>query len=429
MNTSRIILGSLFRWPHLLGEHQIDPAYFTGMEREMYEAIVAVFREEGSVDFLTVKNKLGKKVKFSEVIDLIEEQREYGLTSPLLFPAHLKALREEFASRMIQSTGERLSKPLGLLEASTEVARTVRLIDTVTDTNNENTKYLDDYLMEMKLDEDNNGGFGITTGVPQLDLTTKRFKKGHIWTIGGYTSTGKTWFALHTALAASKEGLVFFYSAEMPARELVGRLHHIIMLKVKDKNIADDTILRLRDRIRIFDSKDSYDSIALHIFSQEKKPDVVFVDFIQNITAPERDEYARLNFISRNFQRLAVKADTCIVLLSQISNESAKSKSSSSFMPFKGSGNIGHTTDVGILLTRNDDEEEDTVIRVGIEMKKNRHGERTDTYYTFNRSNAEIIFPPCNSPNFVPTVVRSTRLHPFGTLAEEECDSTIRLNI
>lgn len=58
-------------------------------------------------------------------------------------------------------------------------------------------------------------------------------------------------------------------------------------------------------------------------YTQTKKPDVIFIDFIQNVRCSGKSEYERMTEIAFRIQQLAIKNNIAIFDLSQVSNEGA----------------------------------------------------------------------------------------------------------
>lgn len=60
---------------------------------------------------------------------------------------------------------------------------------------------------------------------------------------------------------------------------------------------------------------------------EEAKPDIVFIDFVQNIHAGGGSSYEQMSNIAKNIQRIAIENNTTIFSLSQVSNESGRNLS------------------------------------------------------------------------------------------------------
>jgi predicted ATP-dependent serine protease len=71
--------------------------------------------------------------------------------------------------------------------------------------------------------------------------------------------------------------------------------------------------------IEIIDDKYSLTDILL--YAESRKPDVVFIDFVQNIRTDNKDEYSAMTEVAIKIQQLAIKNNIAVFDLSQISND------------------------------------------------------------------------------------------------------------
>lgn len=55
--------------------------------------------------------------------------------------------------------------------------------------------------------------------------------------------------------------------------------------------------------------------------TKKLKPDVVMIDFVQNVITEDRTEYERMTNVAVSIQNLAVSENVAIFDLSQVSNE------------------------------------------------------------------------------------------------------------
>lgn len=230
---------------------------------------------------------------------------------------------------------------------------------------------------------------GVKTGIPVFDRITKSLSPGHLWVIGGYTSVGKTNIALRMAENVAEKHSVIFYSTEMTQVDMVDRIINSMVARGLTKNQAIDKVAEMN--IMVYTSKVKMLDIETHIAVQKEKPDVVFVDFIQNVDTEDKSEYERLTNVSRNLQRIALKHKLCVVALSQVSNDSVNNKRGT--MGFKGSGAIAAACDVGIELFRDKEAEGDRdEAPITCRISKNRHGRTCEMTFDFNRITNVIDF-------------------------------------
>jgi predicted ATP-dependent serine protease len=56
-------------------------------------------------------------------------------------------------------------------------------------------------------------------------------------------------------------------------------------------------------------------------YTESRKPDVIFIDFVQNIQTSKENEYQAMTEVAVKIQQLAIKNNIAVFDMSQISNE------------------------------------------------------------------------------------------------------------
>lgn len=260
--------------------------------------------------------------------------------------------------------------------------------------------------------DETNKYIGIPTGFEKIDSAVDGLRKGHLWIIGGYTSTGKTWFSLNIINNIMMENPTTFFSLEMSKADIVARLlaiqsgigstkiqrHEFDEIGEVDKYAKAKERL-LQSKLKVYASlKMSLDELVLSMTRDiiKNKTKVFVIDYIQQIKVGSKEEYAALNEIATTLQAFALKTNTTIIALSQISNEGAKEQSKE-YMSFKGSGAIGASADLAIQLF-NKDKKEDRIanvkagkpLTVTATVMKNRHGRIGETTLDFTPWNGQF---------------------------------------
>lgn len=246
-----------------------------------------------------------------------------------------------------------------------------------------------DSLKEHALNYVGKTMFGVPMGIPTMDDITKGMQPGHLMLLGGYTSMGKSWFALKAILQFLRQSKRSMYlSFEMGAEELLWRLAvmdlkdpEINLFSAKTRQGITEAKLNQLDRelelmrmypLSIVDNLSLWDEVKLRILHEihSKKAECIVVDYIQNIIVPKSSgEYESLNRIILDLQTLARKHRVFILALSQVNRESQKSKSSDVF-GFKGSGNLENAADIAITINSVEDQPQQRQLIIG----KNREG-------------------------------------------------------
>lgn len=211
---------------------------------------------------------------------------------------------------------------------------------------------------------------GPKTRLPALNAITSGMTPGHIWVVGGFSSTGKSAFGVNlvedVVLAG---GSVMIASTEMTQEQYMLRLMSLTS-GVPQRKIRyggmnmEETAAYQQSRefwkpakIRIYD--DLYNLTRIRRVAQRVRRelgglDMLMVDFIQNINETG-DEVKDARIAAIKLQALAKELDTCVIAMSQISNAQAiqqNEKGMGNYYAFKGSGAIKDAADLAIMLDR-----------------------------------------------------------------------------
>lgn len=235
----------------------------------------------------------------------------------------------------------------------------------------------------------NRGGHEfIPTGFPKLDscLDGGLLRK-ELVVIGGSTGAGKSYLAIHLADQASTAGFkVGYFSLEISNELVVARMVGMrsglkashILYGVQDGSIdyenAEAHVLGLGD---LFDVTDTvYELQEMDTMIRQNGYEFVVIDFIQNVMCSRAEEYERLSHTSLHLQKLAKETNSCIVVLSQLSNAISRDAVENRPLEYKGSGSIATVADLGFFLAQRKDDLQinDKVQGYDFILAKNRRG-------------------------------------------------------
>lgn len=239
-------------------------------------------------------------------------------------------------------------------------------------------------------------GRGVVEGteirfLPRLQQYTGGLLPGHIWVVGGFSSTGKTAFGCNFVADAVMQGKwTGIVSTEMTAAQYMIRLVSLFS-GVPQLRVRDRVMLSQQDQIeitkaekylstaplRIYDNVYRLDAIRSTALRQKQLLglDVLLVDFIQNVRGSAGDfAYADFTEITLDLQQLAKDLECTVIAFSQVSNAQAQmdAQGEREVYSFKGSGAIKDAADVAIMLRR------DRINRspvLEVDVVKHRHGE------------------------------------------------------
>ncbi len=229
---------------------------------------------------------------------------------------------------------------------------------------------------------------GVETGIEKLDKAIDGMRKGHVWIIGAWANTGKSSFLLNIINNIMGETPVSLISLEMNKVDIGSKLIGIrnkttqqsVYKSFLDKGnlekVEEGKDVLYNSKLRVYTESFYLDEIKMLIRKDvySNKTRIVAVDYAQNILGSGQKEYQLMTDIAQELQALARELKITILILSQISNESAKGGGAGA--GFKGSGAFEAVADLAIRLVRDRKSEpaDAEEVPIGIELAKNRHG-------------------------------------------------------
>ena len=261
----------------------------------------------------------------------------------------------------------------------------------------------------------------LSWGVPVLDERIFA-EPGDMVVLGGYPSDGKTALALQFAFGIGKKHRVGFFSYESTRDKLfdrtVSRAAMVSYTKIKRNQLTEEDyrdLLELRPqltepKLTLIDAA-GMTVLDIQAYSQAHRYDVVFVDYLQKISAPRgarQSDFERVSAISSQLQQFGRITGTTVVALSQLSRPDRDAKTRKIRPPalsdLRSSGQIEQDADVVMFLYREDydDKRSNRILRIA----KNKEGEAMDwvnfrfdgDLQTFSRIAPESPEPPAEKP-------------------------------
>lgn len=195
-------------------------------------------------------------------------------------------------------------------------------------------------------------------------------QKGRVVVLAARPSVGKTSFGVQIALnVAADSNRVLILSQEMPRGDLVDRITANlgrVRLDVLGLGIAPndadtwsrvvDATERARQMKLEIDDQPALSLLAIRskavLVKSQRGLDVLLLDYLQLCSASDRklSRHHQIEEISRGLKSLAKELDICIVVLSQINRDVAKSDREATLADLKESGAIEEDADVVLLL-------------------------------------------------------------------------------
>lgn len=374
--------------------------FVSAQYRMIFQAVKALFREGLPTTPIAVREKLGGEPgdKLSELLAGIMDVTATAAN----VDGYLQMLREKSLLLRLQSQGAALQNAGDLDAAFQALDRAMELRVGRPDLHA--LTFAQGY--EQFFDR-----HGEETPVEHLDWAILQLNEvlkaelGNIVIIGAYPGDGKTALALQCAARFGKKHNVGYFSFESKASRLydrhVAREALISSAAINANKLTEEdfkTIIALRDklagtRVTIIDAVGMTAS-DIAAYSQAKHFDVIFVDYIQQVEQPAggpMKDFERVTYVSRELQKFAVRTDTAVISLSQLSRpDKVKIKYKGddgewhvrSITPpptigdLRSSGQIEQDADIILLMWREDYDIKDSP-RI-IQVAKNRNGEALD---------------------------------------------------
>ena len=231
------------------------------------------------------------------------------------------------------------------------------------------------------------GKVGFSTGFDVHENIYYRYLPGHIWTIGGFTSVGKTAVMIQkicNMLSGGEDPSIIVISTEMTEEQVVARIisnftgiHSMRILSgnyhsAEEENSVSGVKKSLsKSRLQIYDDIYQLEDIetAFRRADLQGGVDVGFIDYVQNCRwSGSKSEYQEQSTMAKRFQSLAKDVSATIICLSQVSNDVGRGNIDQ--LELKGAGEWAAVSDFGVMLKRHKTEKH----RLKYQILKNRHG-------------------------------------------------------
>ena len=216
----------------------------------------------------------------------------------------------------------------------------------------------------------NNGMMGYSSHYPMLDKYTSWIIPWKVYTIAAYSNVGKSrfvyWYINHFLSIGKK---VLFFNLEvdkwMCFLNICCNRYNLYSYEMKEDKID---ILDYTD-LYIFDDVYNLDDITS--ITEEIMPDVVIIDFVQNINVKWASWYESMAMIAKWLQQMAIKTNSTVFNLSQLSNTSARelNNGNTDFVPLKWAWEFTASSDIIFVLRMVDNQLWLTVVKTKYAQK------------------------------------------------------------
>ena len=245
----------------------------------------------------------------------------------------------------------------------------------------------------------------LSLGMKELDKKLY-LELGDFVLLGGYSSAGKTLLSLQFALALTEKYRVGYFTLETNPRKLTDRLvahmAQVPLSLIKECRLEGEDARRASEAARRLD-KLSLDLIPasgmtvrdIQAITLNKRYQVIFVDYLQIISAKGKDRYEQVTNISIGLHTLSQSHGVSVFALAQLSRPE-KNKAGLPIPPsmssFRESGQLEQDADVALILLPADPNNYQSG-RV-LKIAKNKDGERSDLALDFNGATQTLSIAP-----------------------------------
>lgn len=206
---------------------------------------------------------------------------------------------------------------------------------------------------------------GITwykTWISSLDKYTDWLQKGTVMRLTAYSNVGKSKLSYHICNTLLKQwASVLFFSLEVTRERVI----HNLMMNFYNKDYmyvsrwdwisAPDVECWDFFSLKLEVVDDMYDLDKIIQYTKNRKPDAIFIDFVQNINTRKSEEYQAMTEVAIKIQQLAISEKIAVFDLSQVSQEQAGRYQVWGKIPSKGSGALVASSDVNLVMERDQD--------------------------------------------------------------------------
>lgn len=367
--------------------------FYSESHKEMFKYILELHEDRKPIDLVTVSEKLKENKKLDYVGGCAR-------LAELTTGVHVIGNAEEYARKVKEKSTKRKLVLAGNKISSKSCSDDYDAIDSMKMAENEISNIIKNHKDQkiitnplhfaLKSLENSKSPRGFNCGFKDIDNRTKGLKRGHMVIVGGYSNTGKTQAMIQMINVALGEGAkIMMLSLEMAEEDIMERF---IKLKNSKGYSDEDAVNSFIEFEKTFKITSAYHKIhEIEAVARAGDFDIIAIDYLQLIEGSNaRSEYERITEISRRLKRITMESNVCVLALSQVA-EAHQAQGSNRNMGFKGSGSIGSDADVGIILRRDFDQENElNYVPFDIILRKNRFGETGKFDYIFDKVNGII---------------------------------------
>jgi replicative DNA helicase len=358
-----------------------DQDFLNNLCRQAYNSIAKLYRAGGRIDVPAVAWEMKGDIQWLYGCELVSSEGAMRFAEEL---AHRGIIRRvQTRMKQLVNTNQ--------WEGSDEITSALRLLyleEAGAGKQQDGGAASTDKVLEEKIATYRERGcIGVSTGFDAYEQENVFYEPGHMWVIGGWTSSGKTALTVEKLrrLCWDQNAVAAYFSTEMTREQVYSRyLSNITGYGSKmilAGRLAGREAERLADvrktqvakgNLYVYDKLRSIDEIEIEakkIKMRHGRLDVFFIDYLQHLRGGRgKGRREQMVDISARLQDLPKDVEGTGVYLSQLSNTVGREDPGQ--LEFKEAGEFAADCDIGIQIKRAKNDQRGLMI----DMRKNRHG-------------------------------------------------------
>ena len=353
IDVERSVLGCLITYEHLQEKISLvcEEDFYFPLHQNICGMLKSLNGEK--IDFVKLSANMGDDEK-KAILACVQ-----SVISAAVFDDHLAILKQMSSQRrIVNKLNELIYTSNATVQSLQEVIEEEQGKGVLSSANDISKKNIAEFIETLNKEQPH-----INTGFERLDRHLGGIRYGTTFIVGARPSTGKTTFAINIAINQIKQNKkTLFFSLEMSAKMIYERMLSckcgILYDDFCKNNLTAENVETVKAEMRglyktnnfiCFDNVYSAEQISG--ITLEEKPDLVIVDFMQNITTNERfdNTRTRIDYISALLKRTAKQANCVMMILSQVTR---MGKDEPTMSDLKESGGLEQDGDYITLLHR-----------------------------------------------------------------------------
>lgn len=323
-------------WSMIIDNHIIsaltvkDTDFYDPINQKLFKAINTVYDKQASVDILSLSTYLKDKsilaqcwwniyiVELTNVTPTSSNFKSYDST----IKAHSNSRKIIYQCDKVQkcaynNDNEKAVKEIEVLSNETEIE--VKKGYDAEVLTNKVFDFIENYNKSWAL--------GYPSPHKELDKVVPWIIPWKVYVVVAPSNTWKSNFTYPYVVDALKQWKkVIFFSLEVWADMLTVNLLKSYYKKsfqdIRKEEFYNEFKPEILKDLTVYD--DVYDFDEICSITEQEEPDIIFIDFIQNVRTDWQSTTDKMSKVAKWCQRLAIKTNTTVFYISQVNNESKK---------------------------------------------------------------------------------------------------------